>query len=150
MCRDELTCVSQKGIDLCVDETSDVFNMIWLVGFEEKREFRAMHIKSVMAEIVRIACGNDSIESEPPGIAVIGMKSVPLPRVVGEHDVRLGGPDPIRDLISHMERWLQLAIDMAKHYDFAFGPKAPRCFHLFGSSLFHKCLGIAIGVPGSF
>ena len=75
-----------------------------------------MYVKAMVAEIVRITCGNDSVECEPSGIAVIRVKSIALPRVVGEDNVRLGGPNPIRDLIADMERWLQLAIDMAKHY----------------------------------
>ena len=34
MCGDELACVGKKRIDLCVDETGDVLNMIWVVGFK--------------------------------------------------------------------------------------------------------------------
>jgi len=87
--RDELACVSEERFDLCVDKTSDVFDVIGFVSFKEEGAVGSVNIEAVMTEIVRIAGCDYGVEREPTGVAVIRMKSVTLPGVVRENDIGL-------------------------------------------------------------
>ena len=89
MSRYELARVSQERFNLCVNKTSDVFNVIGFIGFKEKCAVGSVNIETVVTEIVRIAGCDDGVESEPAGVAVIRMKSVALPRIVCENDIGL-------------------------------------------------------------
>lgn len=82
-----------------------------------------MRIGIVMTEVMGIACGDDAIDGQPTGVAMIGMKSVTLPGIVGENNIRFERPDPVRNLIANVERGLEFAVGMAEHDDFASGPK---------------------------
>ena len=39
----------------------------------------------LLEEVVVITGGDDSVEQEPPGVAMVGVEPVPLPRIVAQH-----------------------------------------------------------------
>ena len=67
---------------------ADVLDVVRHVGLQQQQRGRAVVGEAVLREEVRIAGGDDRVAHEPPGVAVVGVQAVPLPRVVAEHDVR--------------------------------------------------------------
>jgi len=147
---DELARMGQERFDLRVNKSADVFDMIWLVGFKEKGTIGAVNLKTVVAEIVRITGSHDAVECEPSGIAMIGMESVSLPRIMSENDIGLNRTDPVGNLIANVKCRLEFAIDMTKHDDLASRAEPTGCFHLLRSAHFNEFVSALIGIPSSF
>ena len=57
----------------------------------------------MLGEEVRVAGGDDGVAHEEPGVAVIGVQPVALPRVVAEHDIRAQLADDLGD-VAHGRR----------------------------------------------
>ena len=58
-------------------------------------------VEALVGEEVRVAGGDDAVDGEPAGGAVVGVEAVALPRVVAEHDV---GAE-LTDHAGHRARW---------------------------------------------
>ena len=75
----------------------------------------------LLGEEVRVARGDDAVAREEPGVAVVGVQPVALPRVVAEHDLGPQAPDPVRHLPALAQAALQLAVGPAEEDDLAGG-----------------------------
>ncbi len=80
----------------------------------------------LLGEEVRVARGHDPLDGEQPGVAVVGVEAVALPRVVAEHH---GGPqraDPVGDLPALPQPGLELAVGPAEEHALAGGAEGRR------------------------
>ena len=147
---DELARVCQERFNLRVDKATDVFDVIWLIGFKQEGAIGAVNLKTVVVEIVRISSGDDAVQGEPSGIAMIGMEPVSLPWIMSENDIGLCRANPVGNLIANVKCRLEFAVDMAEHDDLASRAKPTGSFHLFGSAKFNEFFGVLVGIPCSF
>ena len=78
--------------------------------------------EALLGEEVRVAGGDHAVDGEEPGVAVVGVEPVALPRVVAEHDVGPQPPDPVGHLATAWRRsGLELAVDPAEEHHLAGG-----------------------------
>jgi hypothetical protein len=140
----------QECFNLRVDKATDVFDMIGLVCFKQEGAIGAVNLKTVVFEVVRISSGDDAVECEPSGIAMIGMEPVSLPRIMSENDIGLCRANPVGNLIANVQCRLEFAVDMTEHDDLASRPEPTGGFHLFGSAQFNEFFRVLVGIPGSF
>ncbi len=126
----------------------DALQMLDASGFEEQQGLRTMRFEILVGEEVRVACGDDAVDGESPGFAVIGMQAVRLPGIVPEHDVGLYLADRGADLGPRSEVVQQLAVDAPQEANVD-GPDDLRRIALLVLTVRHQRREICVRVPRS-
>ena len=94
----ELTGVGFERGELGGFETTGRLDMIDLVRFEQQQRLGPVMVELELGKEVRVAGGNDALDRQLPGMTMVGMESVPLPRIVAENHVRTEPADGGGDL----------------------------------------------------
>ena len=111
--------------ELGVGEAGDVLDVVGLVGLEEEQRVGPVVGERLLGEEVRVARRHDALDGEEPGVAVVGVQPVALPRVVAEHDGGPQLPDPVRHLPPLAHAGLELAVDPAEEHALRRWRRAP-------------------------
>ncbi len=80
--------MSRQCGELDVDEAADILGVVGCVGLPQQQRVGPMVGESVVSEEVGIAGRHDAFAGEQPGVAMIGMEAVALPRIVAQHHLR--------------------------------------------------------------
>ena len=114
---------ASSACELGVDEAGHVLHVVGLVGLPQEDRGRPVGVEPVLAVEVRIARRHHPFAQQQPGVAVVGVQPIALPRVVAEHDVRTQLTDHTRHPAAQLEPAVQLAVDLLEEHDLA-GPVA--------------------------
>ena len=106
--------------------------------------------ESMISEEVRIARRHDGLTRQQPGVAMIGMKAIPLPRVVAQHHLRSQLSDDVSDLASRGQVAVEFPVDAPEepHLTGVRAGEAPRCLTLLVLAAGRQCGHIDVGIPG--
>ena len=115
----ELALVGLQGVELRIDPPGDVFDVVGGVCLEQHQVLGAMMGNSVFREEVRIAGCDDALARQHAGVAMVGVQSVSLPRVVPQHDVGSQLTDRQGDPATGGQVAVELAVDIAQEDDLA-------------------------------
>ena len=129
--RTELAGVGEQRGQLGVAETGHVLDVVRLVGLVEKQGRGSVMVQRLLAEEVRVAGSDDTLDAQQARVAVIGVQTVALPRVVGDHDVGAQAANPRRHLGPLQQPRFELAVGVAQKNHLAPGPQRLRCVALF-------------------
>ena len=66
--------MAQQGPDLGVHVPVDRLQVVHLLRLEQENPSGAMRREVLLGEVVVITGGDDSVEQEPPGVAMVGME----------------------------------------------------------------------------
>ena len=103
--------VAEEGFDLGIDVFfGDLLDVVDDLGFEEEQCSRAVR-GAGGGEEVGIAGGDDAVDRELPGPAVVGVEAVLLPGIVTEDHVGADGPDDRAHLFPPGRVVLELTVD---------------------------------------
>ena len=142
-------------VELAHDESSavsaDIFDVVGLVGFPQQQRAGPVRGQVLLAIEVRVACRDDALASEQPGVAMVGVQAVALPRVVTEHDIGAKLAYHPGDLAASLQVAVELTVDVIEEAHFAGIDTAQPTGRL---DLFELTLGnegghIGVGVPGA-
>src|SRR5688500_4127225 len=93
--------------------------MVRLVRLEQHQNAGAEVSDTVVTDEMRRTSGDDGVDGEEAGGAVVGMKSPPFPRVVPQHDIRTQLTDPARQLGARLGVVGELAVDRPEEENLA-------------------------------
>jgi hypothetical protein len=80
--------VAQQSLDLGVERpVIDGFSVIGIVGRPKQDGRRPMRVEPLVGVEPWLSRSNDSIDGKEAGSSVIWVKVIPLPWIVGEHDI---------------------------------------------------------------
>jgi len=131
----------------------DALDMIGLLTLEQKKGLRTVvgeAVGHVLTVVVRITGGNDGVDGEETGVAVVGMHAPPAPRVVAEHDVGGGLTDHPGDPASKLDRVGEFAVDFAEEVHLGVGVDTTGGLSLFGLPASDEDVGVGIDIPRPF
>ncbi len=112
---DELAAVLEQRRQLGGLEADHVLDVVGFVGLEQQQHVGPVVRQILVGEEERIAGGDDAVDGEPAGVAVIGVQPVALPRIVAEHDVGTQLADPVaRHRLALGQAGLELAVDLGR------------------------------------
>ena len=109
--------MAQQGPDLGVHMPVDRLEVVHFFRLEEENPSGAMRREVLLGEVVVITGGDDPVERQPPGVAMVGVEPVPLPRIVAQHDVRPGPADRLANQGPLGQPAAELAVGHAEEID---------------------------------
>ena len=115
----ELALVSFECPQLHVHDVDDVLDVIGLVGFPEHECVGPMMGDAVFFVEVRVTGRNDSFDRQEPGMTMIRVESVPLPRIVSEHDAGPEFSDDSSNSAALLESAVEFTVDVLEKANFA-------------------------------
>ncbi len=115
--RPPLASMGEQCLDLAIDVAVDVLDVVDVSGLETQQRRRAVRPDSLLGIEVRIARGDDPGGDEQPGVVMVRVDPVGLPRIVSEHDIGTGlTNDPARGG-DRRSVTSELAVDVAQEDD---------------------------------
>jgi len=100
---------------------------------------------------MRVACCHDPLAGQEACVTVIGVESIPLPRIVTEYYARPELTNDECDLAPLLEATVELAIDKAEkaHLARPVAGDSAGCFALLYLTPSCQCRNINVSIPGS-
>jgi len=105
---------------------------------------------AMFLEEMGITRGDDGITGEKPGMSVIGMKAVTLPRVMAKNDLGPESTYVARNFATEFTRVIEISVDLVHENDLTLGPQSACRFSLLNLSLSDEGRGVGIRIPCSF
>ena len=74
----------EQRVDLHRQRRPHVLEVVLDVGLEEEEPFGPVRLETLLGKEVRVTGGDDAVDREPAGLAMVGVQAVALPRIVSE------------------------------------------------------------------
>lgn len=94
----ELGRMRLERMQLRVDERRDILEVVGSIRFPQQHRVRAMRGQRVLGKEVWISRGDHRVACKEPGVTMVGMQSIALPRVMAKNDIGSDESDTPCDL----------------------------------------------------
>src|SRR4029077_16567522 len=108
----------------------DGLEVVGIVGFEQPQRVGSVMLATYAREEVGITCRDDAVDREPPSMTMVGVQTVPSPRIMADDHGRSYFADHTTHDLADGRAALEFAVDESAEMDRGVGQGCRRggCF----------------------